>query len=88
MPAGSCSSDVGAMEINASRADFPILQREINGHPLTYLDNAATTQKPRSVIRAITRFYERHNANVHRAVHTLSEEATALYEEATQYLSG
>ena len=82
MPAGSCSSDVGAMEINANRADFPILQREINGHPLTYLDNAATTQKPRSVIQAITRFYEQHNANVHRAVHTLSEEATALYEDA------
>ncbi|MCH7478040.1 MAG: cysteine desulfurase [SAR324 cluster bacterium] len=70
------------MEPSACRADFPILERKINGHPLTYLDNAATTQKPRAVIGALTRFYEHHNANVHRGVHTLSEEATALFEDA------
>ncbi len=64
------------------REDFPILKRKINGHPLVYFDNAATTQKPRQVIKAIKEFYEKHNANVHRAVHTLSREATELYEEA------
>lgn len=64
------------------REDFPILKRKINGHPLIYFDNAATSQKPKQVIKAIRDFYEKHNANVHRAVHTLSQEATELYEEA------
>lgn len=64
------------------REDFPILQRKINNYPLIYLDNAATTQKPRQVIEAIKDFYENHNANVHRAVHTLSQEASELYEAA------
>jgi cysteine desulfurase/selenocysteine lyase len=64
------------------REDFPILKRKINNHPLIYFDNAATTQKPRQVIEAVKEFYEKHNANVHRAVHTLSLEATELYEEA------
>jgi cysteine desulfurase/selenocysteine lyase len=64
------------------REDFPILKREINNHPLIYFDNAATSQKPRQVIEALKDFYERRNANVHRAVHTLSLEATKLYEEA------
>lgn len=64
------------------REDFPILKRKINNHPLIYFDNAATTQKPRQVINAIKDFYEQHNANVHRAVHTLSQEATELYDEA------
>jgi len=64
------------------RGDFPILARRIQGYPLAYLDNAATTQKPRAVIDALTNFYERHNANVHRGVHTLAEEASALYEQA------
>jgi cysteine desulfurase/selenocysteine lyase len=64
------------------REDFPILKREINGHPLIYFDNAATSQKPRQVIEAIKEFYEKHNANVHRAVHALSHEATELYESA------
>jgi len=66
----------------ALKSEFPILQRQIGGRPLTYLDNAATTQKPRAVIDALVRFYECHNANVHRGVHTLSEEATGLYEDA------
>ena len=66
--------------IEAIRADFPILQRRIHGLPLVYLDNAATSQKPRSVIDTLTRYYEQTNANVHRGVHTLSEEATAQYE--------
>jgi cysteine desulfurase/selenocysteine lyase len=62
------------------REDFPILKRTANGHPLIYFDNAATTQKPKEVIAAIKDFYENHNANVHRAVHTLSQEASELYE--------
>jgi cysteine desulfurase/selenocysteine lyase len=64
------------------REDFPILKRKINNQPLIYFDNAATSQKPRQVIEAIKNFYENHNANVHRAVYTLSQEATELYEEA------
>jgi hypothetical protein len=60
-----------------SRLDFPILSRRINGKPLVYLDNAATTQKPMSVIMSMTAYYERTNANVHRGVHTLSQEATS-----------
>jgi cysteine desulfurase / selenocysteine lyase len=64
------------------RAEFPILAREVHGKPLAYLDNGATSQKPLAVIEAIDRYYREHNSNVHRGVHTLSEEATALYEEA------
>jgi len=64
------------------REDFPILKRQINNHPLIYFDNAATSQKPKQVIEAIRNFYENHNANVHRAVHTLSQEASELYENA------
>ena len=64
------------------RADFPILSREVYGKPLIYLDNAATTQKPRQVIQAIVDYYEGYNANVHRGVHALSQEATDRYEEA------
>jgi cysteine desulfurase / selenocysteine lyase len=64
------------------RPDFPILDRVVNGHPLAYLDSAASSQKPRSVIEAIQRFYERSHANVHRSIHTLGEEATSFYEGA------
>jgi cysteine desulfurase/selenocysteine lyase len=64
------------------REDFPILKRRINNHQLIYFDNAATSQKPRQVIDAVKDFYENHNANVHRAVHTLSQEASELYEDA------
>jgi cysteine desulfurase/selenocysteine lyase len=64
------------------RLDFPILNRKVNGHPLIYFDNAATSQKPKQVIEAVKDFYENHNANVHRAVHTLSQEASELYEKA------
>lgn len=65
-----------------TRGDFPILQREINGHRLVYLDSAASSQKPRTVIEAMTQYYERSHANVHRSIHTLGEEATELYEAA------
>ena len=69
-------------DIKKIRDDFPILSRQIRGKPLVYLDNAATTQKPRAVIAAITEFYEKHNANIHRGVHTLADEATQLIEES------
>ena len=65
-----------------SRADFAILSRVVNGSPLTYLDSAASSQKPRQVLEAITTYYERSHANVHRSIHTLGEEATELYEGA------
>jgi cysteine desulfurase/selenocysteine lyase len=64
------------------RAEFPILSRRVHGEPLAYLDNGATAQKPLAVIESLDRYLRVHNANVHRGVHTLSEEATALYEEA------
>ncbi len=69
-----------ALDIAAIRADFPILSREVRGRPLVYLDNAATTQKPRQVIEALTHYYSNTNANIHRGLHTLAEEATAAYE--------
>lgn len=70
--------------IEEIRKDFPILSREIYGHPLVYLDNAATTQKPRCVVDAIAQEYYSVNANVHRGVHYLSQQATALHEEARE----
>lgn len=66
------------------RNDFPILHREVNGHPLVYLDNAATTQKPRSVVETMVEEYYNANSNVHRGVHYLSQEATRLHEEARE----
>jgi len=66
----------------ATRGDFPILERIVNGHRLVYLDSAASSQKPRTVIEAMSQYYERSHANVHRSIHTLGEEATALYETA------
>ena len=66
------------------RDDFPALAQEINGHPLIYFDNAATTQKPRPVLEAIRRYYEHDNANVHRGIHELSNRATAAYEGARE----
>lgn len=68
--------------LRALRADFPILQREINGHRLIYLDSAATTQKPQSVLDAMDDYYRFNNSNVHRGAHTLAGEATAMYEES------
>lgn len=66
------------------RPDFPLLSREVHGRPLVYLDNAATTQKPRAVLEAMDRLYTTCNANVHRGIHTLSQEATALHEAARE----
>jgi cysteine desulfurase/selenocysteine lyase len=70
------------LDVNQIRADFPILQRQVHGKPLVYLDNAATSQKPESVIQAMDDYYRGYNANIHRGVHTLAEEATEAYENA------
>ena len=71
-----------AFDVERVRKDFPILQQQVGGHPLVYLDNAATSQKPVSVIETVDRYYRETNANIHRGVHTLAERATAQYEEA------
>jgi cysteine desulfurase/selenocysteine lyase len=70
------------LDVSQIRGDFPILSREVHGKPLVYLDNAATTQKPESVLFALDQYYRHRNANIHRGVHTLAEEATADYEGA------
>ena len=80
VPAAEPSSAVS--DLSRARDDFPILARKVHGKPLAYLDNAATTQKPRAVIAAIRRYYCTSNANVHRGVHALSDRATQAYEEA------
>ena len=71
-----------AFDVQKIREDFPILQRQVNGHPLVYLDNAATSQKPMQVINCLVDYYSNYNANIHRGVHTLSQEATDAYEIA------
>ena len=76
------SASAATYDVEKIRADFPILRQKIRGKPLVYLDNAATTQKPQVVINAITRYYERDNANIHRGVHFLSEHATEEHDEA------
>jgi len=70
------------LDAAAIRSDFPVLEREVNGRPLVFLDSAASSQKPRQVVEAMSEYYYRHHANVHRGAHVLSVEATALYEEA------
>jgi len=71
-----------ALNVNAVRRDFPILERRIHDRPLVYFDNAATTQRPRQVVEAMSRFFYESNANIHRAIHTLGYESTVAYEEA------
>ncbi|MDG4799776.1 cysteine desulfurase [Micromonospora sp. WMMD980] len=83
IPAGMPQyGDVPRFDVAAVRADFPILGREVNGHPLVYLDSANTSHKPRQVLDVLTEHYARHNANVSRSVHTLGTEATEAYEGA------
>ena len=72
----------GTIDWSALRADFPILHQHVHGQPLIYLDNAATSQKPRAVLEALRRYYERDNANVHRGIHELSNRATTAFEAA------
>ncbi len=71
-----------AFDVQKIRTDFPILHRTVNGYPLVYLDNAATSQKPQVVIDSIVDYYSKYNANIHRGVHSLSQEATDVYEAA------
>ena len=71
-------------DVEKIRNDFPILKRKVNGQPLIYFDNVATSQKPQVMIDAIVDYYNNYNANIHRGVHTLSQEATNAYEEARQ----
>jgi cysteine desulfurase/selenocysteine lyase len=71
-----------SINVEAVRKDFPILSRQIHGRPLVYLDNAATTQKPRAVIDALVNYYENYNANIHRGMYTIAVEATDAHEEA------
>ncbi len=75
------SDTIQELDLQNIRSQFPILSREVNGYPLVYFDNAATTQKPQAVISALLKYYERYNANIHRGIHTLAEEATAAYED-------
>ncbi|MDG1754839.1 MAG: cysteine desulfurase [Rhodothermales bacterium] len=81
------SQNPGPRSLESIRADFPALHQEVNGQPLVYLDNAATAQKPRAVLDAISNYYERDNANVHRGVHTLSQRATDAYEGARERIA-
>ncbi len=71
-------------DVKSIRKDFPILSRKVNGYPLVYLDNAATSQKPKAVIDSLVDYYSNYNANIHRGVHTLSQEATDAYEQARE----
>src|SRR5690349_16785035 len=71
-----------AYSVKLLRADFPILSRSVNGKPLVYFDNGATTQKPKAVLDSISNYYSKYNANIHRGVHHLSQEASAAYENA------
>ncbi|MYD74141.1 MAG: cysteine desulfurase [Chloroflexi bacterium] len=75
------------LDTAAIREQFPILAREVHGRPLVYLDNAATTQKPQSVIDALSHYYSNMNANIHRGLHTLAEEATAAYEDVRKQVA-
>ena len=74
------------LNIQSIRKDFPVLNRQVNGKPLVYFDNAATSQTPKQVIQSIVNYYENYNSNIHRGVHTLSQEATDAYEKARQTL--
>ncbi|WP_026441895.1 SufS family cysteine desulfurase [Pseudacidobacterium ailaaui] len=82
MSATAGVATTAAYDVEAIRADFPILREQVYGRPLVYLDNAATTQKPTAVIDALVRYYHHSNANIHRGVHLLSERATEDYEAA------
>ena len=79
---GDTDHAVKPPDVERIRADFPILARKAHGRPLVWLDNASTSQKPRSVLEAMREVYEEYNANIHRATHELGEEATAAYEGA------
>ena len=77
-------SESRIFQVEAVRKDFPVLRQTVNGKPLVWLDNAATTQKPQSVIDSISDFYENYNSNIHRGAHTLAAHATEAYENARE----
>src|SRR3954453_5635794 len=81
-PVARASAGQSAFDVERVRADFPILSTTAHGKPLVYLDNGATTQKPRAVIEVLDRYYQSQNANIHRGVYELSQTATTLYEQA------
>jgi cysteine desulfurase/selenocysteine lyase len=72
--------DTIAMDIQTIRKQFPVLHQQVNGHPLVYFDNAASSQKPQAVIDALVNYYTKDHANIHRGLHTLAERATSAYE--------
>jgi cysteine desulfurase/selenocysteine lyase len=80
--------DIMALDVAAIRKEFPILHREVNGKPLVYLDNGASSQKPQAMIDAVSHYYAHENTNIHRGVHTLSQEATEKYEAAREKVRG
>lgn len=80
--AATVTEQINPFDVMAIRQDFPILHQQVNGHPLVYLDNGATTQKPQAVIDALVNFYSCDNSNVHRGAHTLSDRATEKFEKA------
>ena len=80
--------EAAALEIERIRADFPALHQESHGRPLVYLDNAATTQKPKAVLEVVDKYYREDNANVHRGIHELSRRATLAYEGARERVAG
>lgn len=82
---GTATTSLNVSEI---RKQFPVLSRKVNGKPLIYFDNAATSQKPRSVIQALVDYYSHYNANIHRGIHTLAEEATRAYEQTRELAAG
>ncbi|GHA95749.1 cysteine desulfurase [Modicisalibacter luteus] len=77
-----------SLDVEQVRRDFPILARQVHGKPLVYLDNAATSQTPRQVIETLDHYYRHYNANIHRGLHTLADEATAAYEQAREIVRG
>ena len=83
-PKGALSRTVPSFNVEKLRKDFPILREKVHGKPLVYLDNAATTQKPEAVLKALDDYYRHSNSNIHRGVHLLSEKATAQYEAARE----
>lgn len=78
---------VSGFNIAAIRTDFPVLDQQVNGKPLIYFDNAATTQKPKPVLEALQHYYQTDNANIHRGIHTLAERATAAYEDTRKKIA-
>jgi cysteine desulfurase/selenocysteine lyase len=81
------SSNIQDIDIQKIRSRFPVLHQTVNGKPLVYFDNAATNQKPKEVIDAISEYYEGYNANIHRGIHTLAEKATKAYEATRKVLA-